>query len=265
MKVNKRLMALLLAGGLVLTGCPKGVKAENSNMSQDEIVKFCEDNASKKLSYEQFCILSYNACEYLNKFGINISVSDVFNTIFVVNYDYIEEDVKNKLINNGLVSNNTDVIITDLFNISYLISTNNHNVYIDSLENKKNVDRSKLIYLSNLSYNEKDKDVADAFDNRLTDYIDSDKTDCDIYMDLMKGFVHIPGSDLNDKHNLEFASVGMEQIINLSTGSVFEYHLKNHLEDHMIKPDSETINTLEEHINSLNNLMAVLNAKCLKK
>ena len=63
MKINKRVVALILAGGLVLTGSPKNVKAEGLDkaLSTDEIVQMCEASVTKKLSYEEFCQLSYNA------------------------------------------------------------------------------------------------------------------------------------------------------------------------------------------------------------
>ena len=100
MKINKRVVALILAGGLVLTGSPKNVKAEGLDkaLSTDEIVQMCEASVTKKLSYEEFCQLSYNAWMYLNDFGVvNVSLDDLYSIVYIINYANIQEEAKDKL------------------------------------------------------------------------------------------------------------------------------------------------------------------------
>ena len=269
MKINKRVVALILAGGLALTGSPKNVRAEGLDkaLSTDEIVQMCEANVTKKISYEEFCQLSYNAWMYLNKFGVvDVSLNDLYSIVYVVNYANIEEDAKDKLISNGLVASDVNVLFTELFNVAHIIATNNNNVYIETLENNTKVDREKLIYVSEFSVDERDKEIADAYDNKLADYIDSNKQDCNIYSELMSGYCHIPVGDLSKKYDLELASVGMEEMINLTSGFVFKTHIKEgHLSNDSIHATDEEIEILDEHIADISNLKNTLGGKCLTK
>lgn len=269
MKINKRVVALILAGGLVLTGSPKNVKAEGLDkaLSTDEIVQMCEASITKKLSYEEFCQLSYNAWMYLNDFGVvNVSLEDLYSIVYIINYANIQEEAKDKLINNGLVPSDVNVLFTELFNVAHIIATNNNNVYIEALENKTKVDREKLIYVSKFSIDERDKEIGYAYDNKLTDYIDSNKQDCNIYNELMNGYCHIPVGDLSTKYDLELASIGMEEVINLTSGFLFKGHIKDgHLSNESIHASKEEIEILEEHIGDISNLKNTLGGKCLTK
>ena len=82
----------------------------------------------------------------------------------------------------------------------------------------------------------------------------------------MNGYCHIPVSDLSTKYDLELASIGMEEVINLTSGFLFKGHIKDgHLSNESIHASKEEIEILEEHIGDISNLKNRLGGKCLTK
>ena len=82
----------------------------------------------------------------------------------------------------------------------------------------------------------------------------------------MNGYCHIPVGDLSTKYDLELASIGMEEVINLTSGFLFKGHIKDgHLSNESIHASKEEIEILEEHIGDISNLKNTLGGKCLTK
>ncbi len=262
--VNKnRIISLLLAGGITLVGAPKVASAENKKLTTEEIVALCEANVQKQLSYEEFCVLCYENLEYLKSFGLDISLSDMYDIVYVANYAYIKEDVKIKLISNGFISKDYNVLITNALSMCSIISTYNDNIYINALNNKTNVDRNSIINVSNLSINDRDKYIANTFNERLADFIDDGKISCDIYTDLYNGFVKIPTST---NYKMEQASIGFEKIINLTSGACF-YALISDMHElgKSIVASEQDLNILSEHIHDIGNVEVALKSDLANK
>lgn len=259
----KRLSALVLSGVMAFAGSPRIAKA-TTTLTPDEIVKMCEASVQRDLSYEEYCVLCYNVCEYLNTFGLDISIDEVYGIVYMANYAYIPECVKEKLISNGFISRDPETTMNYALSMCALIATYNGNVYTKTLQENTKLDRSKIIKVSELSINERDKYIADTFDSRMADYIYTRKTSCEIYSDLYNGYVKIP-TETNFK--LEQASIGFEKVVNLTCGAVFYSQITEmHAIDNSIVASEQDLRILSEHIHDIRNMQVALNQKkCLKK
>ena len=265
-KFNKnRVIALLLAGGITLVGSPKNVKAEGLNeaLTPEEIVALCEASVQKNLSYEEFCILAYNTQAYLKSFGLDVSIEEMYDVLYVANYAFLSEDVKVKLISNGFVEKDYNVVLNNALSICSIISTYNGNVYTEALNNKTNVNRDSIIKVSELSISNRDKYIADIFDTRLADFIDNGKISCDIYTDLFNGYVKIPTST---NYKMEQASIGFEKIVNLTSGANFYSQISDmHDVGNSIVASEQDLRILSEHIHELGNVEVALKADLADK
>ncbi len=259
---KKRLISLLLAGGITLVGAPKNVKADK-NLTPEEIVALCEANVQKKLSYEEFCVLAYNTCEYLKSFGLDVSIEEMYDIIYVSNYAFLDEDVKIKLISNGFISKDYSVVLNNALSICSLISTYNNNIYTKAFNNKTNVNRNAIIKISNISISERDKYIADIFDTRLADFIDNGKISCDIYTDIYNGYVKIPTIT---NYKMEQSSIGFEKVINLTSGACFYSQISDmHNLGSSIVASEQDLEILSEHIHDIGNIEVALKADLANK
>ena len=112
-------MSLCLAGGLVLSSMPKVyAHAENPLNIETNI-----SNVKKDLSYEEYCVLCYNACEYLKSFGLDVSIEELYAPVYIQNIAYINENTRTKLLENGFISSDVDTNLNNEFSILALIST----------------------------------------------------------------------------------------------------------------------------------------------
>lgn len=256
MKINlKKVNALLLAGTLTLCSMPK-VKAENIKLTPEEIIAMCEANVQKNISYEEYCLLCYNVHQYLNSKGLNLTLDELYAPIYVTNYSLINEDVKKQIIENGFVTTDMNLILNDTYKLFGMISTVNHNTYLEALHNNKQVDTKKLIESSNLCFDNKDKIIVSELEQDLTNYINTGKKDCEIFTKIFSQFTNIPNTS---EYSLEQATIGGRTLANLTTGGVFYSQIgPMHPVDGMTIADCDTLNSLSTYIHDISSLCNVL-------
>ncbi len=259
---KKRLVSLLLVGGISLTGFSKNVKAENLNdaLTPDEVVQMCESNITKNMSYNDYCMLCYNACNYLNELGLNVSINELYSPIYLSNFTYMSEEDRNTIIEKGFIPSNINELINEAYSIFGMIATYNDNLFNRALDNHELVDYEKMAHPAYLCFNRKDMDIAYSFDSLLCDYIDSGKTDCKLFSELFCGYTKIPNSS---EYSLEQASIGAEKLINLTNGMVFYFHVSPmHPVDGNTIADEETLASLYEYLSDLSSVVTSLGGKC---
>ena len=244
MKINfKKINALLLAGTLTLCSMPK-VNEENINLTPEEIIAMCEANVQKTIGYEEYCLLCYNTHKYLNSKGFNLSLDELYAPIYVINYSLISDEVKHKIIENGFVTTDMNLVLNDTYKLFGMISTQNHNVYLNALHNNKKVDTQKLIESFNLCFDNKDKIII------------TGKKDCEIYTKLLSQFTNIPNTS---EYSLEQATIGGRTLANLTTGGVFFSQISPmHPVDGIAIADDETLNSLSIYIHDISSLCNIL-------
>lgn len=255
MKINfKKVNALLLAGSLVLSTMPK-VKAETT-LTPEEIIAMCEANVQRNISYEEYCLLCYNAQQYLNTKGLNLSIDELYAPIYVINYSLITEEVKEKIVSNGFVNTDMNLLLNDSYKLFGMISTINHNVYLEALSKNAKTDEEKLIETSNLCFDNKDKKIVTELEDDLTNYINTGKKDCELFTKIFAQFTNIPNSS---EYSLEQATIGGRTLANLTTGGVFYSQISPmHPVDGMPVANDETLNGLSEYIHDISSLCNAL-------
>lgn len=258
----KKIVSLMLAGGLTLASFPKNVKAEGLKdaLTPEEIVQMCESNIKRNMSYNDYCMLCYIACNYLNELGLNVSINELYSPIYLTNFTYMSEEDRNTIIENGFIPSNINELINEAYSIFGMIATYNDNLFIKALDNHEIVDYEKMIHPANLCFNQKDKDIANSFDGLLSEYIDTGKTDCVLFSELLCGYTKIPNSS---EYSLEQASIGAEKLINLTNGMVFYFHVSPmHPVDGNTIADEETLDSLYEYLGDLSSVVTSLGGKC---
>lgn len=262
MKFNfKKIGSLMLAGGLVLCGSPKNVRAED--LTVDEIIQMCESNVVRNMTYEDYCVLCYNACNSLNELGLNVSINELYSLIYLANYTYMTDDVREHIKNMGFVPSDNAELFVSAHSIIGMMLTYNDNLFIKALEDEQIVDYYKMAHSSDLFFNQKDKDISDNFDSLLIEFINSGKRDCDLLTELYTGFTRIPN---NSEYNLEQASLGSEYIINQNCGRVFYFHVSpSHPVDGSSVLDDESLNALRTFLEDASSVVTTLGYKCKTK
>lgn len=261
MKINhKKISALVLAGGIALVGSPKNVKAENLNLTPEEIINICESNITRNMTYEDYCVLCYNACNVLNELGLNVTIDELYSIVYLTNFTYMPEDIKQQIINMGYVSTDVFELINNSNNILGMMATHNDNLFIKALDNNENVDYSQMAHSSDLCFNQKDKDISDNFDSLLVSYIDSGKQDCEILKELYKGYTKIPNES---EYSIDQASIGAEYSINRTSGWVFYFHTSPmHPVNGEAILDDESLNALASYLEDASSVVTSLGQKC---
>lgn len=248
---TKKIMSLCLAGGLVLSSMPKVyAHAENPLNIETNI-----SNVKKDLSYEEYCVLCYNACEYLKSFGLDVSIEELYAPVYIQNIAYINENTRTKLLENGFISSDVDTNLNNEFSILALISTYNDNLFIQSLSENREVNNKEVISISNLLINENDIAVAKMFDSSLTSYINSGKQNDDLFNELFSNYKMNSTKD----YGLSNTSIGARTGINLTSGAVFYAHISpmHPVNGNAIASD-EKLMDLSESIHDINEICEVL-------
>jgi len=256
MKINlKKINALLLAGTLTLSTMPK-VKAQSVELTPEQIINMCEANVQKNISYEEYCLLCYNAYNYLNSKGLNLTLDELYAPIYVINYSLISGEVKNKIIENGFVATDMNLILNDTYKLFGMISTINHNVYLDALNNNAQTNEEKLVKSSNLCFDNKDRIIVTELEQDLTKYINTGKKDCELFTKIFSQFTNIPNTS---EYSLEQATIGGRTLANLTTGGIFYSQISPmHPVDGMTIADDETLNSLSAYIHDISSLCNIL-------
>lgn len=262
MKINyKKICALMLAGGIALSGSPKNVRAED--LTVDEIVEMCESNINRKMTYEDYCVLCYNAWNSLKELGFNVSVEELYSAVYLANFTYMSDEVKDKIKDMGFVSSNPSELMVGSHNIVGMMATYNDNLFIKSLEDKQLVDYYKMAHSSSLFFNQKDKDISDNFDSLMVDYVNGGKVDCELLTELYTGFTRIPNKS---EYNLEQASIGAEYLINQNCGWVFYFHVSpSHPVNGNAILDDVSLNALISFLGDASGVVNALGYKCKTK
>lgn len=262
MKFNKKkLVALMLTGGIALVGSPKNVRADDLNVN--EIVEMCESKITRNMTYEEFCIMCYNACNSLNNIGLNVSIDELYSTIYITNFTYMSEDVRKQIIDAGYVSGDVFELINNSNSILGMMATHNDNLFIKSLDNNAQINYSQMAHSADLCYNQKDKEISDKFDTLLIDYINTGKRDCNLLTELYKGYTKIPNES---KYSIEQASIGAEYSINRTSGWVFYFHTSPmHPVDGSSILDEESLNALASYLEDASSVVTSLGYKCKTK
>ena len=221
-------------------------------------------DAKMDLSYEEFCVLAYNASEYLKSFGLDVNINELYAPIYVQNISYISEETKNNLIANGLISEDIDTTLNYDFSILSLIATYNDNLYIKGLAENRAIDYSEVINVSKLFVNENDRQIANLFDESLTDYINSGKKDTNLYTALFANYKKQIVDDVQ-YYGLDQASVGALTGINLTSGGNFFAHIGSmHPVDGKAIATDEQLVYLSEDIHDINEICIALGQQCQK-
>lgn len=262
MKFNlKKINALLLAGTITLCPMPK-VKADSVKLTTEDIIAMCEANVQRNISYEEYCLLCYNACQYLNSKGLNLTLDELYAPIYVINYSLISEEVRTQIIENGFVTTDMNLILNDTYKLFGMISTINHNIYLETLNNNSQVDTENLIVGSNLCFDKKDKIIVTELEQDLTNYINSGKKDCELFTKIFCQFTNLPNTS---EYSLEQATIGGRTLANLTTGGVFYSQISSmHPVDGKTIADDETLNALSAYIHDISSLCNVLQSNYQK-
>lgn len=264
MKINyKKISALMLAGGIALSGPSKCVKAEEMNLTLDEIVEFCEMNITRNMTYKDYCIQCYNAWNALNEIGLNVTIDELYSIVYLTNFTYMDDYTREYIRTTGFVPTDVFELINTSNNVLGMMASHNDNLFIEALDNNESVDYSQMAHSSDLCFNEKDKTISDDFDSLLAQYIDSGKLDCELLSQLYMGYTKIPNES---EYNLNQASIGAEYSINRSSGWVFYFQTSNmHPVNGSAVLDDESLNTLVSHLEDASSVVTSLGYKCKTK
>src|SRR5574344_3125399 len=117
----KKLSAIILAGGIALTTMPKCHATEVEREAHypgvvENAIDACKKNINLDLNYDEYCLLCYNACEYLNKLGINVTIDELFAPIYLFNIASVNNELQEQLIKEGFISDNPANVMNDVYN-----------------------------------------------------------------------------------------------------------------------------------------------------
>lgn len=146
---------------------------EQPEMTMEEVINISE----KYKKYLQEQILNIN--EYLKKNGYSllptkedeIDYTKIPDLVYLINYDYISKEERDKLIDNNVISKNMEEVIDNSITQTEKIALWNSS-YVDSCYKiNVNVEKENLISFENLSYTEKDLNSAKEVHNGFIESI----------------------------------------------------------------------------------------------
>lgn len=255
MKINtKKIMSLILAGGIALM--PTLTKAESINTNNIESIIL--SNVKQDITFNEYCQLVLNLKSEFEKANINIELNDLYSLVYIANIDFINNDLKEYLINNNIISDDANVIMTEALKTISIIATHNGNIYND-YNCTGNLNSELFINTSTILTDKNDQDVLNGIEIELNEFV-KNIDNKDLYNSLFEFFT---GFNRQEDSSINELSNGANFIANMTIGNL--YHSQIGYMHNNIANNVE-LDTLESYLFDISNLMNVLNkTNCNKK